>query len=175
MTGPFLSAAPTGEPAWTLRLDSPAGPLILRECHNAITRLHWMGPSSNSHAPKAGEGSPLLAEAARQLEAYFAGERREFDLPLAPAGSAFHKDVWRLMFAIPFGQTATYGDLARQLKSAAQPVGSACGANPIAILIPCHRVVGASGLGGFSGGVGVESKRVLLHHEGALEPELDLF
>ena len=79
------------------------------------------------------------------------------------------------MCAIPFGQTATYGDLARQLKSAAQPVGSACGANPIAILIPCHRVVAADGLGGFSGGVGVESKRVLLHHEGALEPELDLF
>ena len=175
MTGPFLSAAPTGEPASTLRLDSPAGPLILRECHNAITRLHWMGPSSNSHAPKAGEDSPLLAEAARQLEAYFAGEWQNFDLPLAPAGSTFHKDVWRLMCAIPFGETATYGDLARQLKSAAQPVGSACGANPIAILIPCHRVVGAAGLGGFSGGVGVESKRFLLHHEGALEPELDLF
>ena len=91
MTGPFLSAAPTGEPAWTLRLDSPAGPLILRECHNAITRLHWMGPSSNSHAPKAGEGSPLLAEAARQLEAYFAGERQNFDLPLGDKNDIFAK------------------------------------------------------------------------------------
>ncbi len=79
------------------------------------------------------------------------------------------------MCAIPFGRTTTYGDLARQLESAAQPVGTACGANPIAILIPCHRVVAADGLGGFSGGAGVESKRFLLHHEGALEPELDLF
>jgi methylated-DNA-[protein]-cysteine S-methyltransferase len=175
MTGPFLPAAPAGAAARTLRLDSPAGPLKLRASHGAITRLHWMGPSSTSEVPKAGEDSPLLAEAARQLEAYFAGQRRDFDLPLAPAGSAFHKDVWRLMCEIPFGQTATYGDLARHLNSAAQPVGSACGANPIAILIPCHRVVAADSLGGFSGGVGVESKRFLLHHEGALEPELDLF
>ncbi|MDX1574831.1 MAG: methylated-DNA--[protein]-cysteine S-methyltransferase [Kiloniellales bacterium] len=134
-----------------------------------------MRPSSRSETPKSSEGSPLLAEAGRQLAAYFAGERRDFELPLAPAGSALHKEVWRLMCAIPFGQTATYGELARKLKSAAQPVGTACGANPIAILIPCHRVVAADGLGGFSGGAGVESKRFLLHHEGALEPELDLF
>jgi methylated-DNA-[protein]-cysteine S-methyltransferase len=175
MTGPFLSPAPVGAADRSLRLECPAGPLILRESDGAITRLHWMGPASASDVPKSGEDSPLLAEAARQLAAYFAGERQDFDLPLAPAGSAFHKDVWRLMCEIPFGKTATYGDLARQLESAAQPVGSACGANPIAILIPCHRVVAASGLGGFSGGVGVESKRFLLHHEGALEPELDLF
>ena len=175
MTGPFLSAAPAAAAIRSRRLECPAGRLILRESDGAITRLHWMGPASASDVPKSGEDSPLLAEAARQLAAYFAGERQDFDLPLAPAGSAFHKDVWRLMCAIPFSETATYGDLARQLKSAAQPVGSACGANPIAILIPCHRVVAASGLGGFSGGVGVESKRFLLHHEGALGPELDLF
>ncbi len=175
MTGPFLSAAPAAAAIRSRRLECPAGRLILRESDGAIARLHWMGPASASDVPKSGEDSPLLAEAARQLAAYFAGERQDFDLPLAPAGSAFHKDVWRLMCEIPFGKTATYGDLARQLESAAQPVGSACGANPIAILIPCHRVVAASGLGGFSGGVGVESKRFLLHHEGALEPELDLF
>ena len=175
MTGPFLPAAPAAAAIRSRRLECPAGRLILRESDGAITRLHWMGPASASDAAKSGEDSPLLAEAARQLAAYFAGERQDFDLPLAPAGSAFHKDVWRLMCEIPFGKTATYGDLARQLESAAQPVGSACGANPIAILIPCHRVVAASGLGGFSGGVGVESKRFLLHHEGALEPELDLF
>jgi len=175
MTGPFLSAAPAAAAIRSRRLECPAGRLILRESDGAITRLHWMGPASASDVPKSGEDSPLLAEAARQLAAYFAGERQDFDLPLAPAGSAFHKDVWRLMCEIPFGKTATYGDLARQLESAAQPVGSACGANPIAILIPCHRVVAASGLGGFSGGVGVESKRFLLHHEGALEAELDLF
>ena len=160
------------EAAHSLRIDSPAGRLMLQERDSAIVRLTWRQPVETG---KITEGSPLLAEAARQLVEYFAGERRDFDLPLAPAGSAFHKDVWRLMCEIPFGETATYGDLARKLESAAQPVGAACGANPIAILIPCHRVVAAAGLGGFSGGAGVESKRFLLHHEGALEPELDLF
>ena len=158
-----------------LCFESPAGPLMLRESGGVITRLHWMSPFSSSGVPRPGESSPLLTEAARQLAQYFGGERRDFDLPLAPAGNPFHQDVWRLLREIPFGRTATYGDLARQLNSAAQPVGSACGANPIAILIPCHRVVAADGLGGFSGGAGVESKRFLLHHEGALEPELDLF
>ncbi|HSF95937.1 MAG TPA: methylated-DNA--[protein]-cysteine S-methyltransferase [Thermohalobaculum sp.] len=175
MSEAFADPPPGGAPARSLRLESPAGPLLLRETGGAITRLHWMRPTSSSEERKSGDGSPLLAEAARQLEAYFAGKRRDFDLPLAPAGSTFHKAAWRLLCAIPFGQTATYGDLARQLESAAQPVGAACGANPIAILIPCHRVVAADGLGGFSGGAGVESKRFLLHHEGALEPELDLF
>lgn len=171
----FAAAPPRDAALRSLTIESPAGPLMLREAGGAITRLHWMSPASRPEVSAADEASPLLAEAARQLAAYFAGERQDFDLPLAPAGSAFHREVWRLMCAIPFGQTATYGDLARQLESAAQPVGTACGANPIAILIPCHRVVAADGLGGFSGGTGVESKRFLLHHEGALEPELDLF
>ena len=164
----------TGQPTGTLCIESPAGLLRLRDSQGAITTLEWLRPASGS-APQGDSGSLLLAEAARQLAQYFAGERQDFDLPLAPAGNPFHQDVWRLMREIPFGRTATYGDLARQLGSAAQPVGSACGANPIAILIPCHRVVAANGLGGFSGGAGVESKRFLLHHEGALEPELDLF
>ncbi len=184
MTGQYLSAVPADpldQQARALRLDSPAGPLILRESQGAIAALQWLKPRQFSSgcgasgAPDPGEGSPLLVEAVRQLEAYFAHRRQDFDLPLAPAGSSFHRAVWRLMCQIPFGQTATYGDLAQQLGSAAQPVGSACGANPIAIVIPCHRVVAAKGLGGFSGGVGVESKRFLLHHEGTLEPELDLF
>ena len=168
------ATAPTERATAAVRFDSPAGVLRLRESEGAITTLEWLrtafAPDSHDDA-----GSPLLDEAVRQLAEYFAGERQAFDLPLAPAGNAFYQDVWRLMRQIPFGRTATYGDLARQLDSAAQPVGSACGANPIAILIPCHRVVAASGLGGFSGGAGVESKRFLLHHEGALEPELDLF
>lgn len=175
MSEAFASPPPSGAPARSMIIESPAGLLTLREAGSVITRLHWMKPASGSEVPRPGESSPLLAEAARQLAVYFAGGRRDFDLPLAPAGSDFHKEVWRLMGEIPFGQTATYGDLARQLNSAAQPVGSACGANPIAILIPCHRVVAAAGLGGFSGGAGMESKRFLLHHEGALEPELDLF
>lgn len=181
MSVAFPSAAPAAARARALRLDSPAGPLILRESQGAITGLQWLKP--NRSVPQAepsagwdsGGASPLLLEAARQIGEYFAGRRRGFDLALAPAGSPFHQNVWQLMRGIPFGGTATYGELARELGCAAQPVGGACAANPIAILIPCHRVVAATGLGGFSGGAGVESKRFLLRHEGALQAELDLF
>lgn len=155
--------------------DSPVGRLRIQATGEALSVLEWLRPGEQPLAAAPGTADPLLEEALRQLGAYFAGERTDFDLPLAPAGNPFHQEVWRLLRQIPFGQTATYGDLARQLNSAAQPVGGACGANPIAIVIPCHRVVAASGLGGFSGGEGIESKRALLHHEGALEPELDLF
>lgn len=181
MTGARRSGAADEAPARALRLDSPVGVLVLREFRGAITALEWLKPRpsagwrTDSSGPNSGRFSPLLVEAARQLEEYFTRRRRNFELPLAPAGSPFHQDVWRLMREIPYGSTATYGELARRLGCAAQPVGGACGANPIAILIPCHRVVAADGLGGFSGGVGVESKRFLLHHEGAVEPELDLF
>jgi methylated-DNA-[protein]-cysteine S-methyltransferase len=173
---------PGRPPVRALRLDSPAGNLVVREQAGAIVGLAWLRPrqgaegrSRPADSGRPGEPSALLVEAARQLHEYFAGRRQTFDLPLSPAGSAFHQKVWRRMRDIPFGRTATYGDLARDLGCAAQPVGSACAANPIAIVIPCHRVVATTGLGGFSGGAGVESKRFLLHHEGALDPELDLF
>ncbi len=181
MTRASSSAAPDEARARALRLDSPAGVLVLREVRGAITALEWLKPRSSAGGRASSSGrnsggiSPLLVEAARQLDEYFTRRRRNFELPLAPAGSPFHQSVWRLMREIPYGSTATYGELARRLGCAAQPVGGACGANPIAILIPCHRVVAADGLGGFSGGGGVESKRFLLRHEGAVEPELDLF
>ena len=181
MIAPLPSAAPTDEPVRALRLDSPAGALVVRESGSAIVGLEWLRPNRPSGPRHASTGrsvsavSALLVEAGRQLHEYFAGRRQTFDLPLSPAGSPFHQDVWRLMRKIPFGLTSTYGELAQQLGCAAQPVGGACAANPIAILIPCHRVVAAAGLGGFSGGSGVESKRFLLRHEGALDPELDLF
>jgi methylated-DNA-[protein]-cysteine S-methyltransferase len=181
MTGRLASAAPVDPPLRSLRLGSPTGDLVVREYQGAIVALEWLRPrrvSRNDNVPGAKASSsvsPLLVEAGRQLHEYFAGRRQAFDLPLAPAGNPFHQSVWRLMREIPFGRTATYGELARRLDCAAQPVGGACAANPIAILIPCHRVVAASGLGGFSGGEGVESKRFLLRHEGALEAELDLF
>ena len=113
--------------------------------------------------------SAVLERAAAQLREYFLGERRRFDLPLAPQGTAFQQRVWQALYAIPFGETRSYGELARELGSAARAVGGACGANPIPIIIPCHRVLAAKGrLGGFSGGDGLSSKRQLLAHEGIL-------
>lgn len=141
-------------------VPSPFGPLKITETDGAITQLNW---------GQGGEDKTiLLAETARQLEAYFAGELKDFDLPLTVLGSSFQKAVCEEMKKIPFGETVTYGDIAKTLNVAAQPVGRACGGNPIPIIIPCHRVMGANGkLTGFSGQGGVETKVALLRHEGA--------
>jgi methylated-DNA-[protein]-cysteine S-methyltransferase len=139
---------------------SPVGPLCLTEEGEAITRLGWGGTAE-------GEQTELLAEAGRQLAEYFAGTRQEFDLPLRVEGSDFQRAVCDEMLAIPFGETRTYGQIAHKLGASAQAVGNACGGNPIAIIIPCHRVLGANGLGGYSGQGGVETKVTLLRHEGA--------
>ncbi len=112
--------------------------------------------------------SPLLERARDWLDRFFDGDTTAPDIPLRPDGSVFQKQVWNAMTAIPSGATRSYGELARELDSAAQAVGNACGANPIPILIPCHRVVGASGLGGYSGGDGLTTKTALLRLEGAL-------
>lgn len=137
---------------------SPLGPIAVVEEGGLITALSWSGRTT--------EVSPLLREACAQLEDYFAGRRQAFDLPL-DMGTGFQGQVRRAMAAIPFGQTRTYGDLAREIGMPAQAIGQACGANPIPILIPCHRVLAASGLGGFSAKGGVESKVFLLRLEGA--------
>ena len=142
-----------------LSLFSPVGPLTLTEQDGAITALRWGGEGSDT--------SDLLAEADKQLQAYFVHRLRAFDLPLRVTGSATQRAVCAAIAAIPFGQTRTYGDLARDLALPAQAVGQGCGGNPIPILIPCHRVLSATGLGGFSGGTGVETKVWLLRHEGA--------
>ncbi|WP_043586612.1 methylated-DNA--[protein]-cysteine S-methyltransferase [Geminisphaera colitermitum] len=106
--------------------------------------------------------------ARKQVEDYFAGRRREFDLSLAAQGTEFQLRVWAALSAIPFGETRSYGDLARALKSSARAVGRANGANPIALIVPCHRVIGADGsLTGFA--FGEDAKRRLLAHEG-VEP-----
>ncbi len=131
------------------------------ETDGAISTLDW------GREPTASDDSPVLREAAQQLGAYFAGEREEFELPLHVAGSDFQKAVCGAMSAIPFGYTRTYGEIAKELGAPAQAVGGACGGNPIPIIIPCHRVMGAKGLTGFSGAGGVESKVWLLRHEGA--------
>ncbi len=146
-----------------LGLDTPIGRLTAFEEAGALAALDWGGKRAS------GEPTPLLLEARRQLEAYFAGRRRAFDLPLAPRGSPFELRVWQLMAEIPYGETRSYGDLARALDAAPRAVGQACGRNPLPILIPCHRVLAAAGaLGGYSGGTGVDTKRRLLILEGAL-------
>lgn len=136
------------------------GPLCLTEQDGAITRLDW------GHAPRQ-DPSKLLDEAIRQLQEYDAGAREVFDVPLQVNGSKLQRDVCDAMFAIPFGYTRTYGDIAKDLGVPAQSIGQACGGNPIPIIIPCHRVMGAKGLTGFSGAGGVETKVALLLHEKA--------
>ncbi|MBO1079878.1 methylated-DNA--[protein]-cysteine S-methyltransferase [Roseomonas haemaphysalidis] len=142
-----------------LSLLSPLGPLTVSEEDGAIVALDW-GRGRDQ------QETPALREAADQLQDYFDARRATFDLPLAPFGSAFRQRVWAALRAIPPGETRGYGDLARELGTAARAVGGANGANPIPIIIPCHRVVGAGGtLGGYSGGEGPATKRFLLDLE----------
>jgi len=146
-----------------LSLETPLGRMTLFEENGRLTALDWSGKRSS------GEPTSLLLEAKRQLTQYFAGKRKEFELPLDPAGSSFELRVWELMLEIPYGETRAYGDLAQALAAMPRAVGQACGRNPLPILIPCHRVLAAEGrLGGYSGGKGAETKRRLLVLEGAL-------
>jgi methylated-DNA-[protein]-cysteine S-methyltransferase len=145
----------------SLSIPSPIGQLTIDELDDAIVAISW------ADAP-SGNGSPLLAEAARQLAAYFDGRLSRFDLPLAPAGTSFETNVWAAMQAIPYGETRCYGDLAHAIHSAPRAVGRACGKNPIPIVIPCHRVLARGGLGGYSGAGGLGTKRQLLALEGAV-------
>jgi methylated-DNA-[protein]-cysteine S-methyltransferase len=140
-------------------IDSPLGPLTLVEDAGEIVALHWGG--TPCPAP-----TPLLAEAARQLAGYFAGTRTAFDLPLR-LGEGFPGAFRKALTDIPFGQTRTYGALAGLLGVTPQAIGQACGANPLPILVPCHRVLAAHGLGGYSAPGGIETKVALLRHEGA--------
>ena len=145
-------------------VDSPVGKLELQERNEKIVRVSWAAKTPKIPHPS----TPVLKSACTALNLYFSGESKPFELPLAPEGSEFLQSVWREMLAIPRGETRTYGDLARLLNSAPRAVGTACGANPIPIIIPCHRVVSATGLGGYSGGGGLETKTYLLRLEGAL-------
>ena len=145
-----------------MSISSPVGILRLRETEGAITALGWASHLS----PPTDPATALLSEAVSQLSAYFAGRLTRFDLPLSPAGGELHQAVFQAMLDIPLGETRTYGEIARQLDTAAQPVGQACGANPIPIIIPCHRILSAKGLGGYSGSGGLETKIALLKLEG---------
>ncbi len=143
-----------------LGFSSPLGWLSLREAEGRLAALTWGRPLA---APSS---TPLLREAVAQLDAYFSGDLRQFDLPF-DWGSGLQEKVRRAMAAIGFGETLTYGEIASMVGAPPQAVGQACGANPLPILIPCHRVLGAKGLGGFSAKGGVETKVWLLRHEGA--------
>ena len=143
-----------------LTIRSPLGPLTLAEDDGCLASLAWgQAPSDDATA--------LLAATAAQLDAYFYCGLRQFELPLAPAGTHLQRRAWQAMSEIPFGCTLTYGALAHRLGSSARAVGQACASNPIPIIIPCHRLLAATGLGGYSGGAGLASKRFLLELEGA--------
>ncbi len=143
------------------RVLTPLGEMALGEEGGKISRL-WLRAQD---APEAEPDSPtpLLRQAARQLEEYFAGRRKVFDLPLNPQGTPFQQKVWRALCAVPYGQTASYGRIAAAVGSpkACRAVGMANHANPIAIFIPCHRIIGSDGsLTGYGGGLDI--KRALL-------------
>ena len=144
-----------------LSMHSPVGDLTISAEQGAVVALDWGWARD-----QAADG--LLQRAKSQLEAYFDAASRSFALPLEPAGSPFQRRVWALMQQIPYGGTMTYGQMAKTLKSSARAVGTACGANPIPLIIPCHRVLAANGMGGYSGQGGVETKVALLRLEKAL-------
>jgi methylated-DNA-[protein]-cysteine S-methyltransferase len=148
-------------------VSTPLGDITAVADDAGLTRVILAGDDGSVLA-EATEGGPIVDVAAQQLAEYFAGERMAFDVPLAPQGTEFQMTVWKALGDVPFGTTATYGDIARAIGqlTATRAVGAANGRNPIPIIIPCHRVIGASGeLTGYSGGGGIETKRRLLDHE----------
>jgi methylated-DNA-[protein]-cysteine S-methyltransferase len=149
-----------------LYVESPVGRLALEADGDTLTALSWTSAAERTADEKA---TPVLEEARCQLDRYFTRKLRRFELPLEPRGTPFQKSVWKMMSAIPFGETATYGGMAMALGSGPRAVGMACGRNPIPIIVPCHRVLGSGGKeGGFSGGDGLPTKRRLLALEGVV-------
>jgi methylated-DNA-[protein]-cysteine S-methyltransferase len=157
--------------------DSPVGKLKLVASDNGLVAILW--ENDNPRRVRLGELAedekhPVLLETERQLGEYFKGKRKSFSLPLDIRGTQFQKDVWKALLAIPFGETRSYGQLAKQLGNpkATRAVGAANGRNPISIVVPCHRVIGSSGkLTGFAGGL--DRKALLLDLEGNLRPRAD--
>ncbi len=148
------------------KMDSPLGVLLLTAKDGCLTRLDFATADAACDASGDDADNAVLLEAIKQLSEYFPGKRRTFTLPLAPSGTAFQRRVWRALCNIPYGETRTYAQLAAAIDSprACRAVGGANGRNPIPILIPCHRVVAANGLGGYSGGLDIKIK--LLRIEG---------
>ena len=160
-------AAPHSEPSHRnpdpqrvpqLSLHTPVGDLTLSEEDGAIVAVDWGWGRDQAE-------TALLRHARDQLHAYFDGDRMAFDVTLAPAGTAYRRRVWDALCRIPAGATRTYGEIAREVGGSARSVGGANAANPIPILIPCHRVVAGDGIGGYSGGDGLPTKHFLLYLE----------
>jgi len=162
-------------------IDSPVGRLLLAGDGESLSQVYFQsGPRPRPPADDWIADSAPFRLAIGQLGEYFAGERRRFDLPLAPRGSEFQRRVWRALTEIPYGKTVSYGELARRIgkPSAARAVGLANGANPLPIIVPCHRVIGADGsLTGFGGGLPIKRKLLALEGAGPEEssPQARLF
>ena len=136
------------------------GMLSISEAKGSIVSLNWV-----KRERKNNTDSGLIKEAKRQVEAFLEGNLLVFNLPISPAGSVFQKKVYNQLSNICFGEVRTYGDIAKTIHSSPRAVGNACASNPLPIIIPCHRVLSKTGLGGYSGAGGVESKRFLLDLE----------
>ena len=159
----------------TCDYESPLGRMLLAADDTGLTGAWFYGQRSFARGLEDAEKNvevevPALAAARRWLDAYFAGERPgAADVPLAPRGTAFQRRVWGALLAIPYGETRTYGELAAELGSSPRAVGAAVGKNPISVIVPCHRVLGAGGsLTGYAGGL--ERKRELLELEQGAHP-----
>ena len=154
--------------ALTYRIVStPLGDITAVADAHGLTQVILAGDDGSVLA-EATEGGPIVDAAGVQLGEFFAGERMSFDVPLSPHGTELQQTVWKALCEVPFGATATYGDIAKAIgqPTATRAVGAANGRNPLPIIVPCHRVIGASGeLTGYSGGGGIETKRRLLDHE----------
>ena len=159
-------------------MDSPVEPLLLAADDNGLQLIEFHSPRHPmARLEKWVEGKNSILDMTRaQLDEYFSGTRKEFDLPLAPQGTPFQTEVWHTLATIPYGETISYAQLAQRVgkPTAMRAVGAANGRNPLPIVLPCHRVIGADGsLTGFGGGL--PTKQFLLELEGALSPPGDLF
>lgn len=162
-----MSPRATQLPPATVTVSSPLGALQLYAIGDALIGLHLPG-SDEPAPPGVNQRTEILVCASAQLTEYFAGKRKQFDLPLDLRGTGFQTQVWRALLAIPYGETCSYGELAQAIgrPTASRAVGAANGRNPISIIVPCHRVIGASGeLTGYGGGM--PAKQWLLGHENA--------
>jgi methylated-DNA-[protein]-cysteine S-methyltransferase len=149
----------------TLPLDTPIGRLVLESDGDVLIGI-WLPNDTTVVAATGDDAPPVLKDTAAQLEEYFAGERTEFDVPMELDGTLFQKEVWAELSRIPYGETISYGELARRVGRPKGPraVGQANGRNPIPIIVPCHRVLAGNGIGGYGGGLPM--KRTLLAVEG---------